>query len=75
MIRISSPRHLLLGAAVACALGFGGLQALAEPAVARASSCEMTGQAYLPINGCPECPGGGYCDGWNTDCVCFGGEG
>jgi hypothetical protein len=71
---LRSLSHRLLGVALAGSLTFGATQALAssDTAVrARSGSCERTGYAYLPLDGCPECGGsGGYCDGWNEDCVC-----
>ena len=64
----------LLGMAVVGSLGYGAVEAFASPADslrARSRSCEVTGQAYIPMD-CPECGGsGGYCDGYNTECVCF----
>lgn len=66
-----SLRRGLLGLAFVGSLGFGATQALASPQMASSGSCEATGYMYIP-NDCPECNGsGGYCDGVNTDCVCF----
>jgi hypothetical protein len=66
-----SLRRGLLGLAFVSSLGFGATQALASPELARSGSCQPTGQLYIPDD-CPECGGtGGYCDGYNTDCVCF----
>lgn len=65
-------RRGLLGIAFAGSLGFGATQAFASPEQAeRAGSCYRSGYAYLPFE-CPECPSGsGYCDGYNTECVCY----
>lgn len=65
-------RRGLLGTVIVGAFGFGATQAFATPALAaQYGSCLVTGYAYIP-NDCPECPsGGGYCDGYNRECICF----
>jgi hypothetical protein len=62
----------LFGIVIVGALTFGLTQAFAAPAAAEsAGSCQRTGYAYIPMD-CPECNGaGGWCDGWNEDCICF----
>lgn len=69
---LSTLRRALLGIAFVGSLGFGATQAVASPEpVARFGSCYPSGYAYLPRE-CPECPSGsGWCDGYNTECVCF----
>jgi hypothetical protein len=65
-------RRVLLCIAFAGSLGFGATQAFATPEAAQRSTCQPTGYAYIPWQDCENCPGtGGYCDGYNTECVCF----
>ena len=63
----------LLGMAVVGALGYGAVEAFANPVDsprARSGSCAVTGYRYIPSD-CPECMGaGGYCNGYSTECVC-----
>jgi hypothetical protein len=69
---LSSLSRGLLGLAFVGSLGFGATQSFATPdPQARAGSCERTGYAYRPAEGCLECPRGGYCDGSSEYCVCI----
>ena len=62
----------LLGLFCAGALGFGAAQAVASPREAGLRSCAITGYAYIPGTGCPECPSGeGWCDGLSRTCNCY----
>lgn len=69
---LSYLRRALFTVAFLGSLGLGATQAFATPDVAaRASSCQLTGGgAHFPLDGCPECPNGGYCDGNSEYCVC-----
>jgi hypothetical protein len=59
---------------VSCAIvfGFGATEAVGSPGFVQYGSCDLTGYAYIP-SACPECSSySGWCDGYSTDCICFG---
>jgi hypothetical protein len=72
---LSYLRRGLLGIAFVGSLGFGATQAFGSPMQAREGTCEQTGGPYIPPGGtydpCGHCLGGGFCDGRNSECVCF----
>ncbi len=69
---LTNLRRALLAFTVVGSLGFGVTQAFATPDVAaRAGSCQRTGYVYRPMDGCEECPRGGYCNGTSETCVCI----
>jgi hypothetical protein len=70
---LSYLRRGLLGLASVGSLGFGATQALASPDIARSGSCQLTWYEYYSLECNAECwQYGGYCDGVNTECICFG---
>lgn len=64
----------LLGIAMVGTLSYGAVEAFASPGDSPktvSGSCQRTGTLYIP-DWCPECDGGsGYCNGYDTECVCF----
>ncbi len=64
-------RRVLLGASCVVVFGFGATEAFANAGRARSGECEPRGYQYRPMEGCYDCPRGGYCDGVGEDCVCF----
>lgn len=65
-------RRALFGVSCAIVFGFGASEALAAPEPAQYGACQMTGYVYFPPDGvCPEDCSNGYCDGYNSDCVCW----
>lgn len=65
-------RRGILGITFTGAMAFGAAQAFATPDQAlQSGSCRITYRKYIPLEGCSECPQGGYCSGISTRCVCF----
>lgn len=76
---LSYLRRGLLGIAFVGSLGFGATQAFASPEQAREAVCRTGAGPYIPTGGvpfdpCTQCPGGGFCDGTSSECVCFESE-